>query len=127
RTDLLREGVATAQLIESGIDVLSVDVIADSPSVYEQLACIDGYERVFDRLQSVYDAIGEHPLWLAARMTRCEQTLDQVESFYDKWLMLSGSGSRRCVCRAGGLNRWSAESCACAATAWSWTATAEPC
>lgn len=90
RTDLLREGVDTAELIESGIDVLSVDVIADSPSVYEQLTCIDGYERVFDRLQSVYDAIGEHPLWLAARMTRCEQTLAQIESFYDKWLMLTG-------------------------------------
>lgn len=90
RTDLLREGVDTAALIESGIDVLSVDVIADEPGTYQQLAGIDAYERVFDRLQSVYDAIGEHPMWLAARMTRCEQTLGQVESFYDKWLMLTG-------------------------------------
>jgi hypothetical protein len=90
RTDLLRDGIAPDDLIESGVDILSVDVIADDRALYERLAGVDGYERVFDRLQSIYDASAESPLWLAARMTRCEQTLDQIESFYDRWLLLTG-------------------------------------
>jgi len=91
RTDLLREGVDASALLESGIDVLSVDIIADRAQSYNKLTGVDGYERVCDRLQTIYDSIAEQssPAWLAARMTRCEETLGQVESFYDKWLMLS--------------------------------------
>lgn len=92
RTDLLREGVEASTLIESGLDVLSVDVIADNATAYRALSAVDGYNRVCDRLQSIHDAIGagDEALWLAARLTRCEATLDQVEPFYDKWLMLTG-------------------------------------
>ncbi len=92
RTDLMREGVGADRLLESGLDVLSVDIVADNAQVYRTLTGVDGYERVFDRLQSIYDLTGSHesPVWLAARLTRCDATLDQVESFYDKWLMLSG-------------------------------------
>lgn len=90
RTDLMREGVDAAELIESGVDILSVDIISDDPIVYQELAGVDGYERVFDRLQSIHDANADGSIWLAARMTRCEQTLEQIESFYDKWLLLSG-------------------------------------
>lgn len=93
RTDLLREGIGAESLIESGVDVLSVDVIADRADAYQTLTGVDGYERVCDRLQAIYDTIEAQgaPVWLAARMTRCEQTLDQIESFYDKWLLLSGA------------------------------------
>jgi hypothetical protein len=90
RTDLLRDGVLPDDLIESGVDVLSVDVIADEREVYERLSGVDGYERVCDRLQSIYDASAESSLWLAARITRCEHTLEQIESFYDRWLLLTG-------------------------------------
>lgn len=92
RTDLMREGIDPRALLESGVDLLSVDLVADHPRVYQDLTAVDGYERVCDRLQGLYDLLGsdEHGVWLAARMTRCERTLDQVESFYDKWLMLTG-------------------------------------
>ncbi len=92
RTDLMREGIDTATLLESGVDILGVDIVADHAQAYQDLTAVDGYERVCDRLQGLYDALGseEHQVWLAARMTRCERTLDQVESFYDKWLMLTG-------------------------------------
>ena len=90
RTDLVREGIGVDQILDSGMDVLSVDVIGDHRDAYQQLAGIDAYDTICDRLQAVYDAIGEHPMWLAAHLVRCEQTLDQVESFYDKWLMLTG-------------------------------------
>lgn len=93
RTDLLREGIETEVLIESGLDVLSVDVIANRADAYRALTGLDGYERVCDRLQAIHDTIAANsaPVWLAARMTRCEQTLDQIEAFYDKWLLLSGA------------------------------------
>lgn len=92
RTDLMREGVDLNALLESGLDVLSVDVVADYTAAYQDLTGVDGYERVCDRLQELYDALhdDEHAVRLAARITRCERTLDQIESFYDKWLMLTG-------------------------------------
>lgn len=92
RTDLIREGIDPRTLLESGLDVLGVDVVADQALAYRDLTGVDGFDRVCDRLQVLYDSLQRdgHPLWLAARMTRCERTLDQVESFYDKWLMLTG-------------------------------------
>ncbi len=90
RTDLLRDGASARDVIESGVDILSVDIIGDHAEVYMQLAGIDGYERVCDRLQGIHDENTDSSIWIAARMTRCEQTLDQIESFYDKWLMLTG-------------------------------------
>jgi hypothetical protein len=90
RTDLVREGIGLEEILDSGLDVLSVDVIADSREMYQHLAGIDAYDTVCDRLQLIYDATGTHPMWLSANLTRCEQTLDQIESFYDKWLMLTG-------------------------------------
>jgi len=90
RTDLLRDGASARDVIESGVDILSVDIIGDSAKRYEELAGIDGYERVCDRLQDIHDENIDSSIWIAARMTRCEQTLDQIESFYDKWLMLTG-------------------------------------
>lgn len=93
RTDLLREGIDEHTLIESGLDVLGVDVIADRADAYASLTGVDAFTRVYDRLQTIYDTIAssDAPIWLAARMTRCEQTLDQIESFYDKWLLLTGA------------------------------------
>lgn len=90
RTDLLRDGVSADELIESGVDILSVEIVGDSAKSYEELASIDAYGRVCDRLQGIHDANADSGIWLAARMIRCEQTLNLIESFYDKWLMLTG-------------------------------------
>jgi len=100
RTDLLCSGVETEAFFESGIDVLSVDVLAEDRATYQALTGQDRLEDVYDRLQGIFDAMGnghsgdsgqsEH-LWLVPRMTRCDAVYGDLERFYDKWLMLCGS------------------------------------
>ena len=100
RTDLLCAGVETEAFFESGIDVLSVDVLAEDRATYQALTGQDRLEDVYDRLQGIFDAMGnghsgdrgnnEH-LWLVPRMTRCDAVYGDLERFYDKWLMLCGS------------------------------------
>lgn len=94
RTDLMREGIEAAALLGSGIDILSVDVLADSPATYAKLTGQDRYEQLYQRLQSIFDARRDDPgcpVHLAARITRCDAVYDEIEAFYDKWLMLTGS------------------------------------
>ncbi|MBL4697371.1 MAG: DUF115 domain-containing protein [Phycisphaerales bacterium] len=93
RTDLLREGVDACELLESGVDILSVDLISEYPEVYAELSGIDRLGDVYSRIQSIFDAMSgqARSMWFVARITRCDATCEEIEQFFDKWLMLCGS------------------------------------
>lgn len=94
RTDLLREGVDAKEMLDSGIDILSVDVLAESRETYAALTGQDRLDEVYARLQTLFDAMhsdGAHGVWFVPRMTRCDAVYGELEQFYDKWLMLCGS------------------------------------
>lgn len=96
RTDLLREGVEPEEIFESGLGVLSVDVLATEPATYAALTGVDRHRSVMERLGRIADAraMGETGLkspWIQPRMTRCDAVIDQVEAFYDAWIMTVGS------------------------------------
>ncbi|MFK7758366.1 MAG: 6-hydroxymethylpterin diphosphokinase MptE-like protein [Phycisphaerales bacterium] len=98
--DLIVNSTATPeQIIESGIDVLSVDVLANSRSLYEVMTGVDGFERLLDVMQSLFsarnnqasDISGSLPRpWILPRMTRCDAVYADIESFYDRWLTVCG-------------------------------------
>ncbi len=92
RTDLIVEG-AVSKLIELGPDVVSVDHYANDAETYAELAGMDYFERVQEstrELISQRDA-RRPAMWVVPRITRCDEVLDQIESFYDKWLLFAGA------------------------------------
>ncbi len=94
RTDFGRDGIDGAELLESGIDVLSVDVLAENNQAYAAITGQDRFGDVYAQIQSVFDAMHAdqgHSLWFVPRLTRCDAAYEDIEQFFDKWLMICGS------------------------------------
>lgn len=94
RTDLLREGLSATDLLESGIDILSVDVLAENKETYAALTGVDRLDDVYSRIQGVFDVLrsdGNASAWFVPRITKCDAVYEEVEQFYAKWLMICGS------------------------------------
>ena len=91
RTDALSEAFDVDRLVASGLDVLSVDVLAATPEVYRVIAGVDRYEAVKTRVEDVLAARGESAglpgMWVVPRITRCDEAYEDIEGFYDGWLM----------------------------------------
>jgi len=95
RTDLLSEHHDARGIVESGLGVLSVDVLADTREVYERMTGVDRFESVLDRMQSVFDARGAEgaavPLpWIVPRMIKCDASVGDMRAFTDRWLTACG-------------------------------------
>lgn len=98
RTDLLREGLSAADLAESGMGVLSVDLLATDPATYAQLTGLDRHAAVMNRLAEIASARSAGPgglsaPWVMPRMTKCDATLEEVEGFYGSCLMAYGAAA----------------------------------
>jgi len=94
RTDLLREGIEAKELLESGVDILSVDLLADTHKTYAMLTGQDRLDQVYGRMQGIFDEMHSEALnrvWFVPRIMRCDVVYGEIEQFFDKWLMLCGS------------------------------------
>ncbi|MCL4221465.1 MAG: DUF115 domain-containing protein [Phycisphaerales bacterium] len=90
-------GAEWRQLGEMNFDIISVDVLAITPGVYESLAGSDAYMEVRNRVETLLSERNERlagvslPLpWIVPRITRCDETIEQIEGFYDGWLLACG-------------------------------------
>lgn len=95
RTDLLCEPDRAAALVEAGADIISVDLLAHDAATYRMLAGVDAYDRVRANIESLIDTrvrAGGVPIpWIVPRITRCDAVYEQIEPFYDHWLLRAGS------------------------------------
>jgi len=96
RTDLLCAGAEPERLAESGVDVVSVDLLADSRDSYRALAGVDRFEHATGNLDRLIAAVrastdGPRPVWIVPRITRCDAVYDEIEAFYDRWLSRTGA------------------------------------
>ena len=91
RTDGLSDAFDGDRLVASGLDVLSVDVLAATPEVYRAVGGVDRYDEVRTRVETVLglrgEAAGLPGLWVVPRITRCDEAYEDIEPFYDGWLM----------------------------------------
>ena len=91
RTDALSEAFDPSRLASSGLDVLSVDVLAASREVYQTMTGVDRFEVVKSRVEAVLaergSVAGLPGLWVVPRITRCDAVYEEIERFYDGWLM----------------------------------------
>lgn len=96
RTDLVCGTAELDALLESGVDVISVDLLADSPARYRQITGADYYAKVRGNIEHLLSrraaAAGGPPTpWIVPRITRCDAVYEEIESFYDRWLVLAGA------------------------------------
>ncbi len=78
-------------------DIISVDVLATTPETYESLAGGDACLEVRSRIETLLRdrnqrqaGVGLPRPWIVPRITRCDETVEQIESFYDGWLLACG-------------------------------------
>jgi hypothetical protein len=99
RTDLLCEREQLDALLEAA-DVISIDLMAESAHVYRVLMGADQFQRVRGNLEYLLMQRGEPrrsvpnspPVpWIVPRMTRCDAVYEELESFFDRWVLAAGA------------------------------------
>lgn len=87
------------RLLDAPIDVISVDLVADSRDTYRAMTGRDDYDAVREAMellirQSRADEAAGGGLpsrWIIPRITRHEACLDELEMFHDRWLLVAGA------------------------------------
>jgi hypothetical protein len=98
RTDLLCEHEVTDRLLECGVDIISVDLMAETPATYRKVMGVDMFARVRANIERLIEARSRRPAsgglprpWIVPRITRCDAVYGEIEAFYDRWLMGAGA------------------------------------
>jgi hypothetical protein len=83
---------------ESLVSVVSVDAASNDDAVFRTLEGWDGAGVVREGIEHLLEHRGTVPgsgglprLWVVPRITRRDEVLDELESFYDRWLLLAGA------------------------------------
>ena len=83
---------------ESLVSVVSVDAASNDDATFRTLEGWDGAGVVREGIEHLLAHRGTVPgsgglprLWVVPRITRRDEVLDELESFYDRWLLLAGA------------------------------------
>lgn len=92
RTDLIdQDEDDLRELLKSGVDVVSIDLSATEPETYAELRGIDTYERAQMNTEWLIHnrtfTEGIPDIWVCPRITRRDEVYEQIERFYDAWLL----------------------------------------
>ncbi|MBL4810189.1 MAG: motility associated factor glycosyltransferase family protein [Phycisphaerales bacterium] len=100
RTDFFDNTHTPENIVSSGVDVVSIDVLTDSHAGYEEMTGSKNFESFLDRIQSLFNARttktqttkeGQLPTpWIVPRITRNLQSYLAIQPFYDRWLTICG-------------------------------------
>lgn len=95
RTDLLAPEATVDRLLDSDVDVVSVDLLANTAETYRRLVGRDAFRQVvtnIERLLTRRQVVDGLPRpWIVPRIMRCDAAYAEIEAFFDKWLLLAGS------------------------------------
>ena len=97
RTDLLCDEATIGALLAAAPDVISVDLMAETPATYRTLMGADLFERARRNLSLLLERRAAAPAgglptpWIVPRITRCDATYEEIEPFYDRWLAVAGA------------------------------------
>jgi len=97
-TDLLVDQQTLRDVLDAGVDVVSVRMNADTPETYAKVMGVDRYKTVLDNLQFLFDqrqrrAVSGGPTglpWIVPRLVKAADTLADMEDFFDKWVHYLG-------------------------------------
>lgn len=95
RTELLCDRSTIDRLIDSGVDVISVDLHADRAATYQQMMGCDRFAEVLqsmdyalNRRRNLTPQTGLSAIalpWFVPRIMRCVETIEDIDSFFDRW------------------------------------------
>ena len=101
RTELLCERALIDAIREAGVDVVSVDLDAETAETYRTMHGTDQYSRVFANLQYIYESrvplAGQPGIdaisvpWIVPRMQRRVESYEDIERFFDRWQIFFGT------------------------------------
>jgi hypothetical protein len=98
RTDLVCDPAQLDAILESGADIISVDLMAHTQETYRTLMGADFYsqvrtnlEHLISRRASRTNPGGLPTPWIVPRITRCDAVYAEIEDFYDHWLLTAGA------------------------------------
>ncbi len=99
RTDLLCSTQVVDALLDLPIDIITVMLQADDRNNYLAATDSDRFQNGIDNLERLLNRRAEHagslghlakPL-IVPTMTRCEQTINDIRNFYDRWVYYAGA------------------------------------
>jgi hypothetical protein len=98
RTSLGAGDEVLERLISANPDIVSIDLVANTPETYTRLTGRDGHERVVASVtrllesRSTTDAPDALPApWIVPRITRRDDVYEEIEPFFDHWIMTAGA------------------------------------
>ncbi len=95
RTDLVGPPEDVDALLDTGVDVISVDMMAHTRETYRRVMGQDAFAQVrsnLDRLLSRRQTVDGIAIpWVVPRITRCDATYTEIEPFFDHWLLTAGA------------------------------------
>ena len=112
-TDLLCDQAELAKLLDSPIDLIKVRFNADTGATYQKVMGADRYKQVLNNIEWLFNersrragegasVKGAIP-WLVPSMVKTEQTLPEMEGFFDKWTHYMGHALIEPACEGCGL------------------------
>ncbi len=99
RTDLPGELGDPTRLLELPIEVISVEVHAETAPTYQAVMGIDRFDELRERLDALINARSARTgnantlakPWIVPRIVRCHATLDEMRNFFDRWMHYAGA------------------------------------
>jgi len=93
RTGLRADESAAAALLEARPDVVSVDVLGRSSTVFSEsdvARVLRGVERLLEHRITGPEPDALPSPWIVPRITRRDAVYEQIEGFFDRWLLQAG-------------------------------------
>jgi hypothetical protein len=98
RTDLLCDEGRLHALLDCGADVISVDLMAESAATYRAVMGADAFDRARANLIRLIERRDARPCpgglrtpWIVPRLTRCDAVYEDIETFFDRWILGAGA------------------------------------
>ncbi|MCA9300086.1 MAG: hypothetical protein KDA28_13530, partial [Phycisphaerales bacterium] len=88
RTDLLAPIEDLDEILDAKPDVISVDIGGARPETVRTMLGVDHLDRVTTAIDHL---IEQDVCWVVPRLTRCDETMPDIEGFYDHWMMRTGA------------------------------------
>lgn len=99
RTDLPDDFGDAAALLDLPIDVITIDLQAESAAVYRAVMGVDRFDALRQRVDDLINTRNERAgsgnalllPWIVPRLTRCSATLPEMRNFFDRWIHYVGA------------------------------------
>ncbi len=96
RTEALAPQESIQTLLNAEPDIISVDLHAATAPTYAQLTGADRFQEALNNVEwllSARNTVGGLPrTWVVPRIVRRDAVYSEIESFFDRWLLLAGAG-----------------------------------